>query len=358
MAIHIEDLQIDTFRGIKNLQINDLGSINILVGDNNSGKTSVLEAIQLLCNPNKYDLIRLARQRENHRNMFVGMGTLDSFLYLFNAKEEGYSLNIAGKIRGELNQINVVGELVEQLVDIKELEERYPFAIDAQIIEPQEEVTTFIGYLESSGLNSKINFDINKYSRLIKSPSKNKLLDTALVRVVEHIIQDSVSNLIREKLAKDEAVKLLKFFDSTITDIRYVKEGKSYFTMISSSAGGEIPLSAYGDGMKKALTILNSMLRAKAGVVLIDEFETALHTSAMRQVFKFMLEISKQLSIQLFLTTHNIEALDKLLESAEERIDDVRVIRLRKKENKTFANVIEGRKALEERKEYNMELRV
>jgi len=360
MAIHIENLQINRYRGIKNLQIANLGKINIIVGGNNSGKTSTLEAIQLLCTPNKYDLIRLARQRENYRSSLKGMGTLDSFLYLFDAKEKNkvYSLNIAGKICGELNRVSVTGELVEQLVDPGELEERNPFTIDSQTIEYQEEVQTFVGYMESSLLKSKINLDINKYSRLIGNATRFKLLETAFVRVVEHIIHDPVSNLIREKRVKEEAVQLLKIFDDTVTDIRYVKDDRSYFAMISSSDGGEIPLSAYGDGMKKALTILNAMMRAKEGVVLIDEFETALHTAAMRQVFKFILEISKQLNIQLFLTTHNIEALDKLLECAETSISDVRVIRLRKKADRTFASVIEGQEALEERNEYNMELRV
>jgi len=358
MAIHVESLQITAYRGIRNLQIDNLGNVNIIVGGNNSGKTSVLEAIQLLCNPNRYDLIRLAKQRENYRSALRGMGTLDSFLYLFDAKEKDYSLSIAGEIHGNLNQIDVTGELVEQLVDLRELEEKYPFVIDSQTVESQEEVITFIGCLESSLSKSKVNFDINKYSRLIGNSTRFKIVKTAFVRVVEHIIHDPVSNLVRDNLIRESAVEMLRIFDDTVTDIRYVKEDKSYFVMISINDGREIPLSAYGDGMKKALTILNAMMRAESGVVLIDEFETALHTSAMRQVFKFMLEISKRLNIQLFLTTHNIEALDKLLESAKESINDVRVIRLRKKEDKTFVSVIEGQEALEERKEYNMELRV
>ena len=360
MAIHVKNLDIGSYRGIRDLKIDNLGSVNILVGDNNSGKTSVLEAIQILCNPNRYDLIRLARQRESYRSALKRMGILDSFLYLFDAKDKdgSYSLKIAGEICGKLNQVSVIGELAEQLVDLSELEERSTSEIDSQDVDLQEEILTFIGYLESSLLNSKFDFDINNYSKLIGNSTRFKILKTEFIRVVEHIIHDPVSNLTREKRVKNEAVRLLKIFDNTITDIRYVKEGKSFFAIIDSSDGTEIPLSVYGDGMKKALTILNAMMNASAGIVLIDEFETALHTSAMRQVFKFMLEISKQLDIQLFLSTHSIEAMDKLLESAKEDINDIRVIRLRKKGNKTYASAIEGGEALEERKELNMELRV
>ena len=43
MAVYLNDMVIDSYRGIRKLKIQDLGDINILVGDNNAGKTSVLE---------------------------------------------------------------------------------------------------------------------------------------------------------------------------------------------------------------------------------------------------------------------------------------------------------------------------
>ena len=46
----LDNVTIDGFRGLKNLRLNDLGLINVLVGPNNCGKTSVLEALSILCN--------------------------------------------------------------------------------------------------------------------------------------------------------------------------------------------------------------------------------------------------------------------------------------------------------------------
>jgi AAA15 family ATPase/GTPase len=42
-------IKIENFRGFKDFELQQLGRINLLVGLNNSGKTSVLEAVQLLC---------------------------------------------------------------------------------------------------------------------------------------------------------------------------------------------------------------------------------------------------------------------------------------------------------------------
>jgi AAA15 family ATPase/GTPase len=41
-------LEINNFRGIRKLELNDFNRINVFVGKNNVGKTTVLEALFLL----------------------------------------------------------------------------------------------------------------------------------------------------------------------------------------------------------------------------------------------------------------------------------------------------------------------
>jgi AAA15 family ATPase/GTPase len=45
----LEEVHIQNFRGISNLQLEELGQVNLLVGRNNSGKTTALEAIMGRC---------------------------------------------------------------------------------------------------------------------------------------------------------------------------------------------------------------------------------------------------------------------------------------------------------------------
>ena len=45
-------LKIHHFKSIENLELNGLSNINIVVGENNRGKTSLLEAISILDNEN------------------------------------------------------------------------------------------------------------------------------------------------------------------------------------------------------------------------------------------------------------------------------------------------------------------
>ena len=110
-----------------------------------------------------------------------------------------------------------------------------------------------------------------------------------------------------------------------------------------------IPISLYGDGLKKSLTMLNAIIKSQNGILLIDEYEMSLHTSIMEKVFKFIVETARKLNVQLFLTTHSLEAVDKMLKSNRNILDDMYIIRLRKSDEKTFAKIIGGKEALENR---------
>src|SRR5665647_236299 len=151
MARHITELGIETFRGLKELQLKDLGDVNIFVGDNNSGKTSVLEAIQIICDPSEYNLMQVARQREKYKMSFrLGLSLFDLFLYLFNGssgmkKENQYRLALSADIKHKVLRVTVEGSLVDQLIEGKQIpgndaEERNKIAHG--LIEMQEEVKT------------------------------------------------------------------------------------------------------------------------------------------------------------------------------------------------------------------------
>jgi predicted ATP-dependent endonuclease of OLD family len=52
----LKSIKIENFRGFKSFELQQIGRINLLVGENNSGKTSILEAIQLLCSRTDLDV--------------------------------------------------------------------------------------------------------------------------------------------------------------------------------------------------------------------------------------------------------------------------------------------------------------
>lgn len=372
MRSHIKTLSIDSYRGLEELNIENLGFINILVGDNNVGKTSVLEAIQFLSNPTKFTLFKLLRGREGR----IRMNIADSFRYIFDIKQENfYKFQIKGIVKNQEEIVTIKAKKEKRFFDLIELSKtnsllRHKLKYRDSLSEGQEELENFLVRIDSILHPSKnkifsdedgfeYNFEINKYSSSLFRINDITSLKVNFIQTIDHLVANPFSNLIKTKEIKDKAINLLKEFDNTIEDLRYIEDdNRNYVPVIETNNGNYIPLSLYGDGLKKVLLLLDSIISVKDGILLIDEFETGLHTSIMKKVFKFMSEIAETLNVQLFLTTHSLEAVDKLLEGNNEFLESIRLIRLKKKNGNIYTRTLDGNEALKNRKEYDMELRV
>jgi hypothetical protein len=363
LALHITELRIEMFRGIREMKVHDLGGINIFVGDNNSGKTSVLEAIQILSDPCAYNLLLTARQRERSGHLLFsqGLDSLDSFMYLFHnysgaAKAERYSMRLGADAYNRKGGVEIAGSLTMQLIDWNEVAKDNAlmgFSDDEPAVKEME-TPTFAGDLRSDLLYERAEtLTINDYNPSIIRHSEKPIFPLRYVRPAEYDFR----KIINYRDARGRAVQLLREFEPNITDLRYIDNNAQRAVPIVETRQKDIPLSVYGDGMKKALTILNAILMAESGVVLADEFETAIHTSVMGSIFAFFLRSAKEMDVQLFLTTHSLEAVDKLLENAGDHLDCIRLIRLKNKDGEIYAKVTAGTEAYALRSQFEMELR-
>ena len=85
----ISDFTIQGFRGLRDLKIKKLGQINLFVGNNNSGKTSVLEALSIFCDPfNGQKWYDAGTQREG-QNSASRSTVIDRIIWLFPQKLDG-----------------------------------------------------------------------------------------------------------------------------------------------------------------------------------------------------------------------------------------------------------------------------
>lgn len=101
MPIHIETIDNIHFRGIYDLSVEALNHINIVTGDINSGKTSLLEAILLLRNPNDLtNILRIALVREVN-DYFAGASVYGSFINLFPRHTKKLEVSINAKCKGK-----------------------------------------------------------------------------------------------------------------------------------------------------------------------------------------------------------------------------------------------------------------
>jgi ABC-type multidrug transport system ATPase subunit len=58
-------------------------------------------------------------------------------------------------------------------------------------------------------------------------------------------------------------------------------------------------------------------------ILLLDEVETALHPEALSGVFRFLVEMCRAARVQLFVSTHSLEAVDAMLASVGDDVSDL-----------------------------------
>ena len=81
--MNLENVTIHQFRGLRDLELKNLGRINLFVGINNSGKTSVLEALSVYCHPLDIKVwFSTANQREQDMRVYRTR-LLDAIKWLF-----------------------------------------------------------------------------------------------------------------------------------------------------------------------------------------------------------------------------------------------------------------------------------
>ncbi len=92
-----------------------------------------------------------------------------------------------------------------------------------------------------------------------------------------------------------------------------------------------IPIGSLGDGSWRMLALAIALIQAKDGVLLIDEIDTGLHYTVMRDMWRLVFNTAKDLNIQVFATTHSydcVKSLATICDSAENSEGHVSIQRI------------------------------
>lgn len=98
--------------------------------------------------------------------------------------------------------------------------------------------------------------------------------------------------------------------------------------------------------MKKAVLLLDGIVRARNGIPLLDEFETAIHTSAMSSVFSWILKSAIEQNIRIFMTSHSKEAIGKVLRLDEDLQPYINLYTLYKYKDENYVRSMNCKEAI------------
>ena len=355
MKDRLLNLKIEKFRGIKNLELNELNDINIILGDNNSGKTSILEAINLLKSDNIFNLFSMLK----NRNLSYD---INNFIYYFPIHENNIKMH-ANLLKGKTNldisyeEKSVVFDKETYVAGLnEELKAAYSRLIDMSQQHGKEDkkIICKIKYNDVEKEYDFLNFDL-KYGRISENYSDD------IVKIITETPFDHFKNtlsIMPDILSSDSYSKMyievLRLFDSSIENVMIINNKNYPFIFdvyVKKENEDPMPLSIFGDGLKKVALLGSFLVKSRDGILLIDEIETSLHHKYYSDVFAFIVRIARAFNVQVFITTHNDETIKEFLKINEKYKDNkndiVNIYTIRNKKEKTYARLLKGSEAYE-----------
>jgi len=361
----LNTLKIKNFRGFKSFELQQLGRVNLLVGINNSGKTSILEAIQLLCSPaNLEPLHKVMMERGEY---FWSDGNSNSVereldvCHLFHGHEieEDSKFSISG-VNDYIQQKLVVairlGSIRPYYSSGSNFEAETNLFSEISVDEFPDELARFglsvkwthgntqEHYQQPLSLNGGLTNTYVHPSSIIsqKSTPKTQFITSSsltiemMTELFEKVVLTSEEKLVYEALQTIEP-RIERIASVSSSSRRYIYPGsRGGFVVRLSDSEQRVPIGSLGDGIWRMLGLALAIVSVKGGVLLVDEIDTGLHFSTLSDMWKLIWETAKKLDVQVFATTHNSDCWTSLATIASQEdaaVDGITIQRIEPDKN-------------------------
>ena len=322
----ISSICIQGYRGFNRFEMSELGRLNLLVGTNNSGKTSVLEALHLLTSRGDpmslWQLLwRRGERVSGSMNQRQPQAELDvSHLFTGHETHVGSEFTLSAKNQTPERTVTFsIAELTKR--DRQQLLDTEGGAIPSRLVlhikgNPAPPVET-IPLTRSGGILPDA-LDAPPRRRRHRRSEENSSLFIATESLDS---DDLVSFWDKIALTSDEEIVLqaLRLLHPGIERIAaqaamqyYGGHFRGGFIVKLKDHDQPIPIGSMGDGMWRMLSMAIAITQCKGGVFLVDEIDTGLHYTVMSDMWKLIFEASKALDVQVFATTHSFDCIETL----------------------------------------------
>lgn len=351
----IDELCIKSFRGIKELTISGLSRINLIFGENNAGKTSLLESLRLLAlgarGAGINSLLRLRAPLLMSSRSADPIALAES---LFPYGETRNEIVIEGRAQDQRIWTTISSEgkeVVSQDMIRRSGTQLFSYAsplpietLPLAIRTPKAQRVVYVGIPQAWA--EKIGVE-NMPSVLIAS------YDHLQARVLSPFLQD-------EELM-GVGLRVCKSFDARIVGLRYDEDHRGgAVDYVDLEGGRSLPLSSFGDGLRRCLYILGGLKRASGGILLVDEFDDGLHPDSYFDFTDALSELAYEYNVQVFMTSHKNDIFDtsRLNEARIAYLDKaISVITLKKIGDSLSARVLSFKDVLTRIDDYGFEAR-
>ncbi|HEX6094789.1 MAG TPA: AAA family ATPase [Thermoanaerobaculia bacterium] len=277
MTLLLESLRIENYRVFKRLEIPHLGRVNLLVGRNNSGKSSVLEAVRLYATRGAMEAVQAILESHDEARL------PSSLKQLFHGRDTAW------RSQSEIR----IGPFEDDRVLVIGISDGKP------AVGPTMARNTRYAHVSPHGLTTE---------------ATARLWDLIALTDLEAYVTDA-----------------LRIISPDIERISFVAEDRAKRVPLAklSTHPRPVALRSLGDGVNRLLGIALSLAYASGGVLLIDEVENGIHFTAQQRLWELIFRLSHRLDTQVFATTHSWDCIEAFqLAAAADPNEEAVLVRL------------------------------
>ena len=321
--MYIKTINIKNFKSFKDVTIHFNKDLNMLTGINNSGKTTVLEALSLW---NEcflkliYKAARGVKEKYNSGDYILGPSSNKYFNFDDINSVRSPNFEDVFRQRNKKNKIKLTAELEKDGVKLK-----IPFIIGdsgGKYVIEIENFTSFNFSIFNRFFENLPDTIDSYYASPVASIEQEENFYTE-PQIREFINKRNSSLVIRNRIYKLYQSSIFQSFQSDLSYILYNQTTsklkisnksdiqKDSRVIINVSIGKddvEKDIALLGSGTLQAIEILlnvyqQSDLKKDLNIVLLDEPDSHIHRDIQKRLIEVLLKFSK--NNQIFITTHN-----------------------------------------------------
>lgn len=327
----LKNLHIKNFRCFENFHLKDLKRINIFVGDNNSGKSSVLEAVGMLY-PKLDDHFKILDARgtglsfnylKAYKKIFSFALAILNFVSFFFKKNTKNSIEIFSEFYEAKKNVNLQISLSSKIEKFNEENEKLEPPNPKEInVDPESIVfdykfnnsktTQRLGFSSLGTYDSTLQ-DFNLYNIIFladQTPTQKEIIDKWSK------LKES-ANLKESNEIDERYLKILQNFEKDLKKIELI--GSSVFAFHKDEF--TVYLEDMGNGFKKFFDILLTIDLANKNhapsILCIDEIDNGLYYDKQEIFWEQIIKLCEENNIQLFATTHSYDCVKSLAITCE-----------------------------------------
>lgn len=331
---HFTSILIESYKRISNLNLKNLNKVNIIAGVNNSGKSSLLEAIYLLGRGSDiYALFDIYRRRGKFCDKLDLLWFYENFTsdIKVSANFDTHKVKLLIEKQAESDATIDKNKYLTSIVNNFHFDNKKKTSKSRVYKDTNEtffdELYTICNTALSSPFSTQNKEDIIKYHQ--------KSLETKSYQLIIDFLK--------------------KQLDTNIVDIELEGELKRFIVNHNNFDKG-MDITSFGEGMQRVFYIALQFASAKDGVLLIDELENGIHYTLLQDFSIFIQKLAEEFNVQVFITSHSQECI-KAFVSNDYHNENISFYTLVKDKNSQVKTINYDYKTLIEELAQNSEIR-